>query len=531
MNHATPLAITRDYHQQTKHHFSGYARSPGYLDWDTQPDPFRTFNDNDLLILPLTGIESATRYADLFLPDPVPPAEPSLAALATLLRLAFGLSAWKATPDSRWSLRCNPSSGNLHPTEAYVVAGSGQAIAPGVYHYRPYDHALECRAEVSLPVPGVFIGLSSVHWREAWKYGERAFRYCQHDIGHALGALRLAAGVLGWRARVLDDWGDDDIECLLGLDRGADFAEAEREAPDLLCRVGANVDGPVDIDTILAALPAARWRGRANRLSPGHRHDWPIIATVHSATRKPRTPPLPSPAGMLTRTRTAPTSEARAMDIILQRRSAQAFDGITAIPARALFNLLEATLPDRPPFDALPWPPRVNLALFVHRVVGLAPGLYLCTRYREAEPELRAALRTSFDWEPVTNAPEGLGLYRLVTAKARTTAQRLSCHQDIASDGAFSLGMLAEFDPVLAEGAWHYRRLFWECGVIGQALYLAAEAAGVRGTGIGCYFDDAMHELLGLSDSRFQSLYHFTVGSPVEDSRLQTLPPYGHLER
>ena len=206
MNHATPLAITRDYHQQTKHHFSGYARSPGYLDWDTQPDPFRTFNDSDLLILPLTGIEPTTRYADLCLPNTVPPAEPNLAALATLLRLAFGLSAWKATPDSRWSLRCNPSSGNLHPTEAYVVAGSGQAIGPGVYHYRPYDHALECRAEVSLPVPGLFIGLSSVYWREAWKYGERAFRYCQHDIGHALGALRLAAGVLGWRARVLDDW-------------------------------------------------------------------------------------------------------------------------------------------------------------------------------------------------------------------------------------------------------------------------------------------------------------------------------------
>ena len=60
-------------------------------------------------------------------------------------------------------------------------------------------------------------------------------------------------------------------------------------------------------------------------------------------------------------------------------------------------------------------------------------------------------------------------------------------------------------------------------------LYLEAEAAGVRGTGIGCYFDDSVHEILGLTDETFQSLYHFTVGTPLEDSRLQTLPAYAHL--
>jgi hypothetical protein len=60
-------------------------------------------------------------------------------------------------------------------------------------------------------------------------------------------------------------------------------------------------------------------------------------------------------------------------------------------------------------------------------------------------------------------------------------------------------------------------------------LYLEAEAAGVRGTGIGCYFDDAFHELLGVRGVEFQDLYHFTVGGPVDDPRLITLPPYAHL--
>jgi hypothetical protein len=38
-----------------------------------------------------------------------------------------------------------------------------------------------------------------------------------------------------------------------------------------------------------------------------------------------------------------------------------------------------------------------------------------------------------------------------------------------------------------------------------------------------------VHELLGLESTRFQSLYHFTIGGALVDQRLQTLPAYGHL--
>ena len=66
--------------------------------------------------------------------------------------------------------------------------------------------------------------------------------------------------------------------------------------------------------------------------------------------------------------------------------------------------------------------------------------------------------------------------------------------------------------------------------MIGQILYLGAEAHGIRGTGIGCFFDDPVHRLLGIGDMRYQSLYHFTAGFPVEDSRLETLPAYHHID-
>jgi nitroreductase len=204
------------------------------------------------------------------------------------------------------------------------------------------------------------------------------------------------------------------------------------------------------------------------------------------------------------------------------------FDGVSSISRKTFLAILGTTLPRTftPPFDAWPFPPCLHLVLMVHRVTGLDPGLYLWLRNPAEADALRRAFATNLNWEAVTDSALTAPLYRLGRSDLRNFARTLSCHQDIAADGAFSLGMLARFEPVLRErGAAAYRELFWEAGMIGQALYLAAEAAGVRGTGIGCYFDDVLHRALGLAGHDWQSLYHFTVGVPVEDLRLRTVQP------
>ena len=87
--------------------------------------------------------------------------------------------------------------------------------------------------------------------------------------------------------------------------------------------------------------------------------------------------------------------------------------------------------------------------------------------------------------------------------------------------------MIARVESALRErGASFYRRLYWECGLIGQVLYLAAEAVSSRATGIGCFYDEPVHEVLGLSGHEWQSLYHFSMGVPIEDTRLTTEPGY-----
>jgi hypothetical protein len=218
--------------------------------------------------------------------------------------------------------------------------------------------------------------------------------------------------------------------------------------------------------------------------------------------------------------------------LIRQRRSCLALDGKTGIDRTTFFRMLDHLLPRRdvPPWDALPWPPQLHAGIFVQRVQGLAPGLYFLERDAAVHDSIVAACRDTFAWQRVPDAPEHLRLYLLAEGDLREAARTVSCHQEIAADGAFSLGMIAEFgDRIREKGGWWYRRLFWEAGVLGHVLYLEAEACGVRSTGIGCYFDDAFHDLLGLTGDRFQDLYHFTVGTPVEDARLRTHAPYAHL--
>jgi SagB-type dehydrogenase family enzyme len=517
-----------DYHERSKHHLNRYAPGPGRLDWATQPDPFRRFEGSPVVDLPLLEGELDARWDDLYRPDGLAAESFGLKTLSHLLQLSLGLSAWKSYGGSRWALRCNPSSGNLHPTEGYLICPDLPGLAAGVYHYQPEQHRLERRAAAPLSwTGGVFVALTGIHWREAWKYGMRAFRYCQHDCGHALAGLSYAAAALGWPASRLGHWSDGQIGAVTGTDRDPDFAEAEREEPEAIVWLGAA--SPPPAQALLEALADAAWSGQANTLSPGHRA-WPDIDRVATATRKPATEP-PAPAAPLRVPPLAPVSREPASGLIRRRRSAQAFDGVSGIGAGAFFRILDALLPraGRPPWSTLDLAPSVHPVLFVHRVRGLDPGLYCLPRDAAELPSLKAEMNRDWQWAQVPGCPAHVPLYLLAPADVRDFAAAASCHQDIAADSAFSLAMLARFDDISEDRPWLYRERFWEAGMLGQVLYLEAEAAGIQGTGIGCYFDDTVHEALGLETRRFQDIYHFTVGTARVDARLTSEPPYAHL--
>jgi SagB-type dehydrogenase family enzyme len=538
----TPQDIVRAYHARTKHRFEAYAEGPGQLDWDAQPAAFRHYPGAPQLELPLAA-ESFDRCYGQLERKPDNEVLPDLNSLGALLELSFGLSAWKTWGPSRWALRCNPSSGNLHPVEAYVLCAGLPGVGDGLHHYDPEEHALEGRALTAQGTGDSWlaIGLTSVMWREAWKYGERAFRYCQLDVGHAVGALAYVAALLGWEVAPLGTTAEALKHCL-GLDRPDDFppsryAFTETEEPEILLAIRApGLPLPPSAEALAAWLDNADWQGKPTRIDPSPGYRWPAIDHVAAASREAAStpkaidfPPLPPLDPHLTTTGAA--------QIIRQRRSGQRFDPHYALLKPAFYRMLDAVLPR----VQLPWlahvtPPRIHLLLFVLRVDGLSSGLYLLPRTPAAFTELPAALTPADDRfaasRPVAefdpDCPAHLGLIQLAEMglqEMQRLARSLSCHQDIASTSAFSLGMLGEFEAATLTGHG-YRELLREAGLVGQVLYLEAEAAGVRGTGIGCFFDDPVHQLIGLSGQRYQSVYHFTVGTPITDDRIETGPPY-----
>ncbi|KAM7512095.1 hypothetical protein LguiB_010970 [Lonicera macranthoides] len=554
------------YHNQTKHSFLNFAKGPHGLDWANQPNPFRRYVSAPLLpLLHPPPPDSPPLYHSVFnsLPNPKPI---SKSTISQFLYDSLALSAWKSTGFSTWSLRVNPSSGNLHPTESYIISPPIDSFSnyPFVAHYAPKEHSLEVRAQIPtdifhnfFPKGSFLIGFSSIFWREAWKYGERAFRYCNHDVGHAIGAVSMAAAGLGWDVKILDGLGCGDLEKLLGLGFNSDFQipsrpmkgkfpELEFEHPDCVLVVFPSGIGEFDVDykglsLALSEFSKLEWKGKPNSLSKEH-VCWDIIYRTAEAVQKPLTVTNKINIDPFQRSKLFSENSYKGLtlrEVVRKRRSAVDMDGVTVMERETFYQIMLHCLPSgscnggkqkRPlalPYRALSWDAEVHLALFVHRVVGLPNGLYFLVRNEEHFDDLKKATRSEFKWAKPEGCPDELPLYELGRIDCQELSKRLSCNQDIASDGCFSLGMVAHFKPTLKEkGVWMYPRLFWETGVLGQVLYLEAHAVGISATGIGCFFDDPVHEILGLRGPNYQSLYHFTVGGPVLDKRIMSLPAY-----
>lgn len=506
------VACVMDYHTRSKHEPDRYAKGPETLDWDEQPNVFRDWSDTLRISLPSVIVVSDISWGNL----PAVRAAQSLNVdvIGSFMRLCVGLSAWKEYAGSRWSLRVHPSSGNLHPTETWMIATGVTGLEDGLYHYHNLHHVLERRAWGGASgVPGLWLGLSSIHWREEWKYGERAYRYCQLDMGHVLAAVCYAAALHGWRAEIMAVDSAYAAQAL-GLDRRGDFVGVENEEAEVIVKLYA-----VD-----AALPSrwSFWGGKPASLDAHPMYRWPVIDEVAKATRG--APPRGDPVRTVhAASAHLPDNDIGAAQVILKRRSAQAFDGQSVMPNELFGKMLAALLPGGSPvWEMWPHNPRVHPVLMVHRVEGIAPGLYALPRSDSAIVSLQAAFRETFTWRQVDVLP----LFQLLAARAGKTARSLSCHQDIAGQSAFTLMMVAEFAAPIADDPAAYRHLHWEAGMLGHVLTLSAEAAGWRGTGIGCFFDDVDHELLGLVDQKFQVIYHYAIGMALDDPRIASRPAY-----
>jgi SagB-type dehydrogenase family enzyme len=439
--------IWREYHQATKHTPESLRRSRHFLDWANMPDPFRHYQGVPVIDLPADPkIDAAANWIDF---------------LSGLLFYSASISATKQTlSGQRYALRVNPSSGNLHPTEFHL------ACPNGLYHYRVSSHMLEQRAAGNYGTSRFL--LTTIAWREAWKYQSRAYRYCLHDVGHAWQSLALAAQAMGCDTTTVVNFNDDELTHSWGL--------ADDEWPMLEVEIHGAPDFPV--------AGSREWFGGvANKLS-AEVIRYPLIDEIQAATKRVRTEHVSWQAK-------APVPLGNG-EIVRRRRSALDFRGGTeSISSGQLLTLLDVAMR---PFDADGY---VELYLYVHRVRDLAAGLY---RYWPGEARLEL----------------------LKSGDQRVMAAALSLGQDLAGNSCVTFSMIGDLERAAGRhGDRGYRYVHFQAGAIGQRLYLTAESLGFQSTGIGAFFDDAVHDYLDIPrESGRQVVYHFACGYAVEDNRI-----------
>ena len=170
------------YHATTKHSYNSVRTNPNYMDWEDQPRTYKNYPD----------IYTKIKF------DMEDEEDNFLYHIA-------GLSAKKTYPNGDFYLRINPSAGALYPNELYFQVRGVRGKTDGIYHYEVSTSSIKRLQDISdveglepyfgytTRMQGYLFLVSAVYYRSAWKYKNRAFRYCLLDAGHLLGSIEAAA--------------------------------------------------------------------------------------------------------------------------------------------------------------------------------------------------------------------------------------------------------------------------------------------------------------------------------------------------
>ncbi|MBI4446009.1 MAG: SagB/ThcOx family dehydrogenase [Acidobacteria bacterium] len=478
MNRETSAAW--HYHNLTKHSYESVRKDRHYLDWETQPLPFKVYPDLPPIPLPREWEELRSSALAALNPSPVGDDKaPTLTDLSALLYFSAGILKSRRYPGGEMFFRAASCTGALYEIEIYLVCRDLEGLRAGVYHFNPGDFSLRLMRpgdyrgliasaagdEPSLLYAPVVLIFSGTFWRNAWKYRNRTYRHFGWDNGTIL-ANTLAVSVgYGLSTKVVLGFEDETLNELLNLD-------VKREVVLSLVSLGR------DRDTVL---------GRKQTLEPlklgvvaqKGEIDYPEMRQMHSATfltsaqevaewrSHHYSPKHPAPQGESFRLAPAPVEKyPDSVERVISRRGSSrsfqrksiTFEQFSTILHYASLNLWADFLSSSGTLN--------DWYLIVHDVDGVQPGSYFFHRDRRAIELLR-------------------------TGNFRNLAGRLGLEQALPADAAFDVFFLSDLHAVLeALGNRGYRAAQLEAGILGGKIYLASYAVHLGATGLTFYDDE-----------------------------------------
>ena len=497
-----------EYHNSTKHTYWSVRGGHG-LDWPNQPLPFKIYKDVESIRLPRDGGPITAGLLEALGASPTSldgESIPDLGLLARLLYFSAGITKRMPYTGGEIFFRAAACTGALYHIDLYLVCGDLSGLEAGIYHFGPHDFGLvqlrkgdyrralveASGEEASVAEAPVTVVLADTHWRNAWKYGARAYRHAFWDSGTLLANMLAVASGAGVPARVVTSFVDSDVHRLLGL-------EEEKESVIGLVPLG-RVPGqeigetplidPLDLPTEpispkMVEYPAIYDFHRSSSLETAEEVKGIRGGIPAGQSREAMGALVPLPrGGEGLRDRTLE-------DTIVRRGSTRAFahESITLEQLSAALDYSNRGIDA----DLLaPYGSSLNrLFLIVNAVEGIAPGVYLYHR-------------------------ESHSLEMLKEGEFRREAGYLGLEQKIPADASVNVYMLTDLEQGLdVFGNRAYRMAELEAGIIGGRLYLVAYGTGFGASGL-TFYDDEVIEFFGPRAEGLSVMFLVALGKSVK---------------
>ena len=219
-----------------------------YLDWDNKPKPFKFYTNIPSIALPtdfplpklnVITIKETNEVAALETP------KINTELLSSLLFFSSGITRQMKFPHGKYYMRAAPATGALYPIEVYIVSENINGLQAGVYHFCPGEFTLTrlregdykqflseaAGFEQTIMNSPFTIILSSIAWRNAWKYQARSYRHWFWDSGVIAANLIATTTSFNLKTKLITGYVDKFVNELLSL-------EENKEASIVLAPIG-----------------------------------------------------------------------------------------------------------------------------------------------------------------------------------------------------------------------------------------------------------------------------------------------------
>ena len=504
-----------EYHEETKHSELSIRSSNHYLDWDNRPSPFKFYSNIPPVDLPINfpspSLNVITMKDSSYEFPPIN-TEINTKLLSSLLFYSSGITRQIKLAHGRYFMRAAPATGALYPIEVYIVSGNINGLRAGVYHFCPglfnltklrdgdYRLLLSRAAgkDEKIKDSPFTIILTSIAWRNAWKYQARSYRHWFWDSGVIASNLIATAMSFGLDTKLIIGFVDKIVNELLCLD--------EKEAAIVLATVGNGLtkEEPGEVDPPRKLVPETIPISHYNEV------EYPQIWKLHNAS-----------------------SLNSSDDVRIWKESVIIMQEIKE-SEKAVTNLHSKPIAPKPTIsqslsDVILL--RGSTRKFSRKpitFVQLSNVLSSLTKYIHSDfAGNKSIIDIYFIANDVTNLNRGAYFFNqednsidiLKANVHRNTSGYLCLEQPLFSDAAVVFYMLTNLKTILDRlGNRGYRACQFESGVLAGRIYLSAysQAMGASGS---TFYDDAVTEFFSPHAKDKDVMITVGIGIPDYNSK------------